>query len=75
MSTQTATKTTPLGPLRLYACSILIGVVAACGAVVFRGLIAFFHNLLFLGFVSCAAHNALFLAGVSPAAGIGCLPA
>ncbi len=54
MSTQTATQSTPLGPLRLYACSILIGVVAACGAVVFRGLIAFFHNLLFLGFISFA---------------------
>ena len=54
MSTQTVTQSTPLGPLRLYACSIVIGVVAACGAVVFRGLIAFFHNLLFLGFISFA---------------------
>jgi CIC family chloride channel protein len=29
--------------------ALLVGVVAGLGAVVFRGLIAFFHNLLFLG--------------------------
>ena len=38
-----------LGPLGFYACSVLIGVVGALGAVVFRGLIAVFHNLFFLG--------------------------
>jgi CIC family chloride channel protein len=32
--------------------SVLVGVVAGFGAVVFRGLIAFFHNLLFLGKLS-----------------------
>jgi chloride channel protein, CIC family len=38
--------------LKFYLVSVLIGVVAALGAVVFRGLISFFHNLLFLGKVS-----------------------
>ena len=49
MSTLSAMPARRLGPLRLYAWSVLIGVVAAFGAAVFRGLIAFFHNLLFLG--------------------------
>ena len=38
-----------LGPFRFFAWSVVIGVVGALGAVVFRGLIALFHNLLFLG--------------------------
>ncbi len=38
-----------LSPLGLYAWSIAIGIVGALGAIVFRGLIAFFHNLFFLG--------------------------
>jgi CIC family chloride channel protein len=38
-----------LGPLRLYAWSVMVGVIGATGAVLFRGLIAIFHNLLFLG--------------------------
>ena len=29
--------------------SILVGLIAGCGAVFFRGLIGFFHNLFFLG--------------------------
>jgi len=37
------------GPLTLLLLSILVGVIAGLGAVVFRGLIALFHNLLFLG--------------------------
>jgi len=41
-----------LGPLRLSLLSVLVGVVVGVGAVVFRGLIAFFHNLLFLGKLS-----------------------
>lgn len=39
----------PFGPLTLLLLSILVGLIAGLGAVVFRGLIAFFHNLLFLG--------------------------
>ena len=39
----------PLGRLALGLLSVLVGALAGCGAVVFRGLIAFFHNLLFLG--------------------------
>ena len=38
-----------LGPLRLYAWAVVVGLVGALGAVLFRGLIALFHNLLFLG--------------------------
>jgi CIC family chloride channel protein len=39
----------PLGLLRFSLLAVLIGIVAGLGAVVFRGLIAVFHNLLFLG--------------------------
>lgn len=49
MSTQAASPPTSLGPLRFYLLSVLVGIVGALGAVVFRGLIALFHNLLFLG--------------------------
>ena len=44
----------PLGSLILWAVSVLVGIVAGLGAVVFRMLIAFFHNLLFLGRLSLA---------------------
>jgi len=40
------------GPLTFLVLSLLIGVIAGLGAVVFRGLIAFFHNLFFLGKIS-----------------------
>ncbi len=43
------TKGKPLGMLGFSLLSVLIGVIAGLGAVVFRGLIAFFHNLMFLG--------------------------
>ena len=43
-----------LGPAVLWALSILVGIVAGLGAVVFRILIAVFHNLLFLGRISAA---------------------
>ncbi len=46
----------------LWACSILVGIVAGLGAVGFRDLIGFFHNLLFLGILSAnydaSAHTA-----------------
>jgi CIC family chloride channel protein len=42
----------PLGVISFSVMSVLIGIVAGFGAVVFRGLIAFFHNLLFLGKLS-----------------------
>jgi chloride channel protein, CIC family len=46
-----------LGPAILWAVSILVGIVAGLGAVAFRALIGFFHNLLFLGRLS-TAYNA-----------------
>ncbi len=48
MSTQAAA-VRRLGPLGHLVCALVVGAVAAGGAVVFRGLIALFHNLLFLG--------------------------
>jgi CIC family chloride channel protein len=41
-----------LGLLNFSLLSVLIGVIAGLGAAVFRGLIALFHNLLFLGKLS-----------------------
>jgi CIC family chloride channel protein len=49
MNPQAVAQEKRLGLLSFYAWAVLIGVVAALGAVVFRALIAFFHNLLFLG--------------------------
>ena len=40
---------TRIGPLRFYALALAVGIVAALGAVIFRDLIALFHNVLFLG--------------------------
>jgi CIC family chloride channel protein len=45
-------QTRSLRPELFMMLSVLVGVVAGFGAVVFRGLIAFFHNLLFLGKLS-----------------------
>jgi CIC family chloride channel protein len=42
----------PVHPVIFALISGLVGVAGGLGAVVFRGLIAFFHNLLFLGTVS-----------------------
>ncbi|MGP0065898.1 MAG: chloride channel protein [Isosphaeraceae bacterium] len=52
MNMQAAKPVQPLGPLSHFAWSVVIGVVGALAAVVFRGLIAVFHNLLFLGQIS-----------------------
>ncbi|NWG02846.1 MAG: chloride channel protein [Syntrophaceae bacterium] len=49
---ETTWQRSSLQPFRFFLLSILIGVVAGLGAVAFRGLIAFFHNLLFLGKLS-----------------------
>ena len=38
--------------LQFYALALLVGMVAGLGAIVFRGLIALFHNLFFLGQLS-----------------------
>ncbi len=45
-------KKTSLNPFSLALLAVLVGVVGGFGAVAFRGLIAFFHNLLFLGKLS-----------------------
>jgi CIC family chloride channel protein len=42
----------PMGPLSLSVAGLVVGIVAGLGAVAFRGLIAFFHNLLLLGRLS-----------------------
>ncbi len=52
MSTNAGSASRQLGPLHHFAWSVVIGIVGALGAVVFRGLIALFHNLLFLGKLS-----------------------
>jgi CIC family chloride channel protein len=39
-------------PLQISLAAVLVGIVAGLGAAVFRGLIALFHNLLFLGQLS-----------------------
>ncbi len=52
MITSSATHGKPVGFLAINLLAILIGLVAGLGAVVFRGLIAVFHNLLFLGHFS-----------------------
>lgn len=45
-------KNPPLHPFLLALIAVLVGLVGGLGAVAFRGLIAFFHNLLFLGKLS-----------------------
>jgi hypothetical protein len=40
------------GPIGFLCMAFLVGIVAALAAVAFRGLIAFVHNLLFLGQIS-----------------------
>jgi CIC family chloride channel protein len=42
----------PLGMLHMALLALAVGVIAGLGAVVFRGLIGLFHNLLFLGELS-----------------------
>jgi CIC family chloride channel protein len=59
------TKNKPFGPFAFFLFSILVGVVAGLGAVAFRGLIAFFHNLLFLGKLS-VVYDANIHTAVSP---------
>ncbi len=47
-------QTRTLKPFTLLMISVLMGIVSGIGAVVFRGLIALFHNLFFLGRLSIA---------------------
>ena len=42
----------PLGVFPMAILALLVGVIAGLGAVIFRALIGFFHNLLFLGELS-----------------------
>jgi CIC family chloride channel protein len=42
----------PIGPFRLWLLAVLVGIVSGLGAAAFRGLIALFHNLFFLGKLS-----------------------
>jgi len=46
------TRRQPLNPFIFCLLSVLVGVISGMGAVVFRALISFFHNLLFLGKIS-----------------------
>jgi CIC family chloride channel protein len=48
MKRQTPVRRKLLGQLGFWLLSVLIGLVAGLGAVVYRGLIALFHNILFL---------------------------
>jgi CIC family chloride channel protein len=52
MSPVQSKESKPFGPLTFLLLSVLIGVIAGLGAVLFRGLISLFHNLLFLGKLS-----------------------
>lgn len=42
----------PLGALYMAMLALTVGLIAGCGAVVFRGMIGLFHNLFFLGRLS-----------------------
>lgn len=50
----TTCNSAPLNAWTLAVLSVFVGIVAGFGAVIFRGLIGFFHNLLFLGKFSFA---------------------
>ena len=54
MGQQPAVRIKPLNPLSFSFLAVLTGLLAGSGAVIFRGLIAFVHNLLFLGKFSVA---------------------
>ena len=54
-----------VGPAALWALSLLVGVVAGLGAVVFRALVGIFHNLFFLGKLS-TVYNANIHTPVGP---------
>jgi chloride channel protein, CIC family len=54
LSTNHAAPPRSVPPLVLWTLSTLVGIIAGLGAVVFRDLIGFFHNLFFLGKFSVA---------------------
>jgi CIC family chloride channel protein len=75
MATSGETHERPLPLLALTLIAILIGFLAALGAVAFRGMIAFFHNLFFLGRLSLS-YDALGHTAAGPwGAGIILIPA
>lgn len=45
-------RTRPFGPIAFSLLAVVVGIVGGLGAVIFRGLIALFHNLFFLGKLS-----------------------
>jgi chloride channel protein, CIC family len=47
--TDAALKTRDLSQLSIGGLAVLVGIIAGFGAIVFRGMIGFVHNLLFLG--------------------------
>ena len=47
-------QTRTIGPATLWALSLVVGIVAGIGAVVFRALIGIVHNFFFLGKLSAA---------------------
>ncbi len=55
----------PISHPRLWLLAVLVGMIAGLGAVLFRGLIGLFHNLLFLGKVS-VVYNANLHTPASP---------
>jgi chloride channel protein, CIC family len=50
--TAATNKKETMTPFLFGALALIVGIVAGFGAVVFRGMIAFFHNLFFLGKIS-----------------------
>ncbi len=65
MANEPTSKIKPFNQSLMVLLSLLVGLVAGAGAVVFRGLIAFFHNLLFSGKIS-VIYNATVHTATSP---------
>ena len=69
-----APKNRPISHAKLWLLAVVVGVVAGSGAVLFRMLIGFFHNLLFLGSLS-ALYDANRHTPASPwGIGVICVP-
>jgi len=61
-------------PVRLAVLAVVVGLVSGFGAVVFRGLIALFHNLLFFGQFSLSYDTSLHTDPSSWGAGVILVP-